>query len=189
MSDVTPILQPFEGGDPKTAEELMPLVYEELRRLAAARMAMESPDHTLQPTALVHEAWLRLMGSKSTPQFANRAHFFAAAAESMRRILIEKARRKLAQKRGGRRERIDLDGVEIASDADDPTLLLVSDALEKLKIEDPNAAQLVNLRFFGSLTLEQAGQVLGISERTAKRWWAFARAWLYHEVNSQIQLD
>ena len=186
MSDVTRILESIDPGDPAAAEQLLPFVYEELRHLAASRMAGESPGQTLQPTALVHEAWLRLVGGDSAARFANRAHFFAAAAEAMRRILIERARRKLAHKRGGRRERINLDEVEIAIHADDDTLLLVSDALEKLKLEDPRAAQLVNLRFFGGLKLEEAGQVLGISERTAKRCWAFARAWLYNEISAAI---
>ena len=186
MSDITRILESANAGDPNAAEALLPLVYDELRRLAASRMAIESPGQTIQPTALVHEAWLRLTASNS-PQFANRAHFFAAASEAMRRILIERARRKLAQKRGGRRERINLDEVEIAVDADDDTLLLVNEALEKLKLQDPRTAELVNLRFFGGLTLEDAGQVMGISERTARRTWAFARAWLYKEINAAIE--
>jgi RNA polymerase sigma factor (TIGR02999 family) len=186
MSDLTRILESIEGGDPSAADALLPLVYDELRRLACARMAMESPGQTLQPTALVHEAWLRLAG-ENNPQFANRAHFFAAASEAMRRILIERARRKLAQKRGGRRERINLDDVDIAAEADDDTVLLVNDALQKLKLEDSRAADLVNLRFFGGLTLEQAGQVLGISERTAKRCWAFARAWLFTEITAAME--
>ena len=186
MSDITRILESANAGDPNAAEALLPLVYEELRRLAASRMALESPGQTIQPTALVHEAWLRLTAGNS-PEFANRAHFFAAASEAMRRILIERARRKLAQKRGRRRERIDLDEVEIAADADDDTLLLVNDALEKLKAEDPRAAELVTLRFFGGLNLEDAGQILGISERTAKRSWAFARAWLYNEISTAMK--
>lgn len=186
MSDLTRILESIQCDDPTAAEQLMPLVYEELRHLAAARMAGESPGQTIQPTALVHEAWLRLVGGDSATRFANRAHFFAAAAEAMRRILIERARRKLAHKRGGRRERINLDEVEIAIHADDDTLLLVSDALEKLKLEDPRAAELVTLRFFGGLKLDEAAQVLGVSERTAKRCWAFARAWLYDEISAAM---
>jgi RNA polymerase sigma factor (TIGR02999 family) len=184
MSDVTRILESIEGGDAEASERLLPLVYDELRHLAAARMALEQPGQTLQPTALVHEAWLRLIGPQSNAHFANRAHFFAAAAEAMRRILIENARRKLAQKRGGRPERINLDELELAVDADDDTLLLVNGALEKLKIEDPRAAELVNLRFFGGLKLVEAGQALGISERSAKRCWAFARAWLFDELSA-----
>jgi RNA polymerase sigma factor (TIGR02999 family) len=183
VNDVTRILESSSRGDPTAADALLPLVYDELRRLASARMAMESPGQTLQATALVHEAWLRLAGD-SQLHFANHAHFFAAASEAMRRILIERARRKLAQKRGARPERVDLDDLELAVNANDDTLLLVNDALEKLKLEDPRAAELVNLRFFGGLKLLEAGQVLGISERTAKRCWAFARAWLYDELSA-----
>src|SRR5687768_515376 len=141
MSDVTRIFESVEGGDAERNERLFPLVYDELRHLAAAKMAMEAPGQTLQPTALVHEAWLRLFGNGSQ-HFANRAHFFAAAAEAMRRILIEKARRKLAQKRGARPERIHLEDLELAVDANDDTLLLVNEAIEKLKLEDPNVAEL-----------------------------------------------
>lgn len=179
---------PIPAAQSHSGEELLPLVYEELRRLAIARMANESGTQTLQPTALVHEAWLRLVGGNSNPQFANRAHFLAAAAEAMRRILIDRARRRLAQKRGGGRERVSLDEVEIAVDADDETLLLVNEALEKLGVEDARAAELAALRFFGGLTLEDAGQVLGISERTAKRCWAFARAWLYQELSAAMRI-
>jgi RNA polymerase sigma factor (TIGR02999 family) len=182
VSDVTRILQAAQQGDPKAAEELLPLVYEELRKLAAAKMANEGAGHTLQSTALVHEAWLRLAGKDAQTPFANRAHFFAAAAEAMRRILIERARRKSSGKRGGNPERIDLENLELATDADDDTLLLVNEALDKLAKEDPRAAEIVKLRFFGGLTLEEAGQALGFTERTAKRSWAFARAWLYQEM-------
>jgi RNA polymerase sigma factor (TIGR02999 family) len=165
---------------------LLPLVYEELRKLAAARMANEAAGHTLQPTALVHEAWLRLTSTNRNVQFANRAHFFVAAADAMRRILIERARRKSAGKRGGDWQRVELDKVEIASDADEGTLLLVNEALEKLAREHGNAAQIVKLRFFGGLTLEEAGQALGVTERTAKRYWAFARAWLFDEIRRNL---
>jgi RNA polymerase sigma factor (TIGR02999 family) len=157
-----------------------------LRKLAAAKMTNESAGHTLQPTALVHEAWLRLAGNDSDVQFANRAHFFAAAAEAMRRILIERARRKGAGKRGGDWQRIDLNKVEIAAEADDDTLLLVNEALEKLAQEDPRAAEIAKLRFFGGLTLEEAGQVLGVTDRTAKRYWAYARAWLFDEMRQAL---
>jgi len=186
MSDVTRILHAAEQGDPAAAEQLLPLVYEELRKLAAAKMANETAGHTLQPTALVHEAWLRLAGKDAQVQFANRAHFFAAAAEAMRRILIERARRKGAGKRGGDWQRIDLDKVDIAAEADDDTLLLVNEALEKLSQEDASAAEIAKLRFFGGLTLEEAGQVLGVTDRTAKRYWAFARVWLFDEMRQSL---
>jgi RNA polymerase sigma factor (TIGR02999 family) len=186
VSDVTRILNAAQSGDPTAAEQLLPLVYEELRKLAAVRMANESAGHTLQPTALVHEAWLRLAGNDANAQFANRAHFFAAAAEAMRRILIERARRKGAGKRGGDWQRIDLDKVDIATDADDDTLLLVNEALEKLAQEDAKAAEIAKLRFFGGLTLEEAAQVLGVTERTANRYWAFARVWLFAEVRQTL---
>lgn len=181
MSQFTQILQAVEQGDARAADELLPLVYDELRRLAAARMVHEASGHTLQPTALVHEAWLRLVGDAS-PKFANRAHFFAAAAEAMRRILIERARSKAARKRGGDWHRVDLDQIELAVDADDDTLLLVNEALDKLAREDARAAEITKLRFFGGLTLEEAGAVLGVTDRTAKRYWAFARAWLFDEL-------
>jgi len=186
VSEVTTILHAAQTGDPTAAQQLLPLVYEELRRLAAHRMSNEAAGHTLQPTALVHEAWLRLAGSDPNVQFANRAHFFAAAAEAMRRILIERARRKAAGKRGGDWHRIDLNKVEIAANADDDTLLLVDEALEKLAREDANAAEVAKLRFFGGLTLEEAGQVLGVTDRTAKRYWAYARAWLFDEIQQTL---
>jgi RNA polymerase sigma factor (TIGR02999 family) len=186
MGDVTRILAAVEHGDPKAADQLLPLVYEELRKLAAARMANEASGHTLQPTALVHEAWLRLAGKDADVKFANRAHFFAAAAEAMRRILIERARRKGAEKRGGDWQRVDLDKVDVAADADDDTLLLVNEALEKLAREDANAAEMAKLRFFGGLTLEEAGQVLGVTKRTADRYWAFARVWLFDEMRRTL---
>jgi RNA polymerase sigma factor (TIGR02999 family) len=180
------VLNAIDRGDPRAAQELLPLVYEELRKLAAVRMANESAGHTLQPTALVHEAWLRLVGKDDNAQFANRAHFFAAAAEAMRRILIERARRKGAEKRGGNWERIDLDKVDVAVAADDDTLLLVNEALEKLAREDAPAAEMAKLRFFGGLTLEEAAQVLGVTERTANRYWAFARVWLFDEMRRAL---
>lgn len=186
MSEITQILGAVGRSDSRAANELLPLVYEELRRLAASRMANEASDHTLQPTALVHEVWLRLAGNDPNVQFANRAHFFAAAAEAMRRILIDRARRKAAAKRGGGWQRVDLNQVEIATDADDDTLLLVSEALEKLALEDASAAEIAKLRFFGGLTLEEAGQVLGVSDRTANRYWAFARAWLFSDIRQTL---
>ena len=181
MSDITRILQSVVKGDSQAADQLLPLVYEELRRLAAQRMANEAAGHTLQPTALVHEAWLRLAGAEKQ-RWDGRGHFFAAAAEAMRRILIEKARSKKALKRGGNVERINLDDVDVAALADGDTLLLINDALEKLEKEDPAAAQVVKLRFFAGLTNEEAGEALAISARTAKRHWTFARAWLFQEL-------
>jgi len=187
MTDLTQILQAVERGEENSAERLLPLVYEELRRLAAAKMSGEPENQTLQPTALVHEAWLRLTVPGEV-QWQNRGHFFGAAAEAMRRILIEKARRRQAAKRGGGWERLDLDHVEIATEMEGDTLLAVDEALEKLAGVDSKAAELVKLRFFGGLTLEEAGKTLGLSERTAKRYWAFARAWLYQEIRQQAGL-
>jgi len=182
MRDITTILEHAANGQARAAQELLPLVYEELRKLAAARMANEGDTSTLQPTALVHEAWLRLVGSEQ-PSWKNRAHFFAAAAEAMRRILIENARRKQALKRGARPVRIDLDRVDIAITANEESLLAMNEALEKLAVQDPQSAQLVKLRFFVGLNYEEAAQTMSISERSAKRCWAFARAWLYRELS------
>ena len=186
MSEVTRILNSIEHGNAKAADELLPLVYEELRRLAAQKMANEAAGHTLQPTALVHEAWLRLAGEEHQ-RWDGRGHFFAAAAESMRRILIERARRKNSLKRGGNLERVNLDDVNVATLADDETLLLINDALEKLEKEDPDAAQVVKLRFFAGMTNEEAGQALGVTGRTAKRYWTFARAWLFQELRNRAR--
>ena len=183
VSDVTRILDAVQEGDPKAAEELLPLVYEELRRLAAQKMANEAAGHTLQPTALVHEAWLRLVGDQSH-EWGGRGHFFAAAAEAMRRILIENARRKKTLKRGVDFERVNFESVEVAILADPEALLLIDEALEKLEQEDREAAQLVKLRFFAGMTNEEAGQALGVSARTAKRYWTFARAWLFRELRA-----
>ncbi len=163
-------------------QELLPLVYDELRKLAAARMADESGTQTLQPTALVHEAWLRL-SAPSQPGWRNRAHFFAAAAEAMRRILIDHARRKQALKRGARAEHLDLDRVDVAIEADEAVLLRMDEALQKLAAHDPQSAELVKLRFFVGLCYKEAAEALGISERSAKRYWTFARAWLYRELS------
>jgi len=186
VSEVTRILNAAQQGDPTAASQLLPLVYDELRRLAAQRMANEAAGHTLQPTALVHDAWLRLAGNDADVPFANRAHFFAAAAEAMRRILIDRARRKGAEKRGGDRERVDLDKIEVAVEVDDDTLLLVNEALEKLAGEDAHAAEMAKLRFFGGLTLDEAAQVMGVTERTANRYWAFARIWLFDEMRRAL---
>jgi RNA polymerase sigma factor (TIGR02999 family) len=188
VSDVTRILAAARQGDPKAANQLLPIVYDELRKLAAARMTNEAAGHTLQPTALVHEAWLRLTHDQPNTPFANRAHFFAAAAEAMRRILIDHALAKATGKRGGGWKRLDLDKVEIAADADDDTLLLVNESLEQLAKEKPAAAEIVKLRFFVGLTLEEAGQVMGFTARTAKRHWAFARAWLYDAMKRALEL-
>ncbi len=184
MSNVTRILERVQQGEGKAAEELLPLVYEELRRLAAQKMACEAPGQTLQPTALVHEAWLRLAGPQEL-RWESRKHFFLAAAEAMRRILIEQARRKHALKRGAGAERIDLEQVEVASQVQDETLLVVNEALEKLAGEDAAAAELVKLRFFVGMSIEEAARELGISERSAKRYWTFARAWLFSEIQNQ----
>ena len=182
MSDVTRILERAERGDPKAAEELLPLVYDELRRLAAQKMSAEAAGHTLQPTALVHEAWLRLAGD-AAPEFQNRAHFFGAAAEAMRRILIDRARRRSAAKRGGGAAPVDLDEIEIpAPVADDDVLLQLNEALEKFAALDPRKAELVKLRYFVGLSFEEAAAALGIAVPTAKQWWAYARAWLAVEM-------
>ncbi|SPE52940.1 RNA polymerase, sigma-24 subunit, ECF subfamily [Verrucomicrobia bacterium] len=183
MSDVTRILESIEQGDPKAADKLLPLVYEELRKLAASRMAHEAPNQTLQPTALVHEAWLRLVGD-SNPNFSGRAHFFGAAAEAMRRILIEKARRKRAQRHGGDRQRVDLESIEIAGPGDDDQLLAVNEALDKLAALHAVQAEVVKLRCFVGMTNVEAAQALGLTERTTKYYWTHARAWLIHEINA-----
>lgn len=188
MSDATRILNSVSCGDPNAAEELFSLVYRELRQLAASKMASEPVGHTLQPTALVHEAWMRLVGG-GNPQFDGRGHFFAAAAEAMRRILIERARRKQTAKRGAGFERLDLEHADIAIHASDETLLLVNDALDKLAQEDAQAAELVNLRFFAGMTNEEAAAALGVSVRTAKRHWTFARAWLYDEIRRSSEAE
>jgi RNA polymerase sigma factor (TIGR02999 family) len=178
VSEFTQILERVERGDLPAAAELLPVVYDELRRLAAQKMTREAAGHTLQPTALVHEAWLRLGGSDA-PAFQNRAHFFGAAAEAMRRILIEHARRWLAAKRGAGVEVVALDGLEISSPvADDGQLLAVNEALEKLSAVDPRKVELAKLRYYVGLNFEEAAAALGIAVPTAKQWWAYARAWL-----------
>ena len=182
MSEATRILDAIQQGDPKAAEDLLRLVYDKLRQLAAHKMAGEAPGQTLQPTALVHEAWLRL-GADAQPTWQSRGHFFAAAAEAMRRILVERARRRTALKRGGGADRVSLDEVEIPVYlADDDLLLAVHEALEKLAAVRPRQAELVKLRYFTGMTFEEAASVLGIAVPTAKDWWAFARAWLAVEL-------
>jgi RNA polymerase sigma factor (TIGR02999 family) len=182
MSDVTRILERAQAGDPQAAEQLLPLVYEELRRLAAHRMASEAAGHTLQPTALVHEAWLRLAGNDAKAPFANRAHFFAAAAEAMRRILVDRAREKQALKRGGHLERVSLDGVELPSPMPDEELIALDEALGRLATVDTRAAEMVKLCFFVGLTQPEAARELGVSLATAERVWGFAKAWLLREL-------
>lgn len=186
MSDVTQILNAIERGDAHAADELLPLVYEELRKLATHKMSNEQPGQTLQPTALVHEAWLRLVGKDSPAQFNSRGHFFGAAAEAMRRILIENARRKSAQRHGGGQQRVDIQEVDVAAEAGDAELIAINDALEKLALQDKPKAELVKLRYFVGLTIEEAAGILGISQPTAKRHWNYARAWLHAEIKSAL---
>lgn len=180
------ISQALEGAQPgigASVEELLPAVYQELRRVAAHQMGGEA--QTLQPTALVHEAWLRLVGGSHVPRFQNRTHFFAAAAEAMRHVLIDRARRKRARRHGGGQLRVDVARVDIAAPSRDEELLAVSEALDRLGEVDPGKAELVKLRYFVGMTLEEAAEVLGISEASAKRRWALARAWLFNEIRSQ----
>ena len=183
MSDVTRILESIEHGDPKAADELLPLVYGELRRLAAAKMAREPPGQTLQPTALVHEAWLRL-GADAQPNWQNRSHFLAAAAEAMRRILVESARRKLRLKRGGRQERVELEESAIAAPAEDEKILQVHEALNTLATEDPQKAEIVKLRFFVGLGHDEIAALLGVNEKTVRRHWEVAKVRLFETIKS-----
>jgi len=184
MKEITQILQSLAVDGTRSSEDLIPLVYQELRRFAAARLAAEPPGQTLQATALVHEAWLRLVVAKDTPAWNSRGHFFAAAAEAMRRILVENARRKQCQKRGGGAHRVDLDVLDLMAAGDDARVLAVNDALEKLSLVDPRAADLVKLRFFAGLDGEETAAALGLPVRTASRLWAYARAWLYRELSA-----
>jgi RNA polymerase sigma factor (TIGR02999 family) len=179
--DVTRVLQALDKGDPKAAAELLTLVYQELRRLAASKMAHERPGQTLQPTALVHEAWLKLAGSGQQP-WQNRRHFFAAAAEAMRRILIDRARRRNRTRHGHGLRRVDLSQVDVAAGASDEELLAVNEVVERLAQEFPDRARLVELRYFVGLSIPDAAAALGISESTAKRQWNYARLWLYREL-------
>lgn len=184
--NVTQILQQIESGDPSAAEQLLPLVYDELRKLAAAKLANEKPGQTLQATALVHEAYLRLVGdSQHDASWDSRGHFFAAAAEAMRRILIDQARAKGRQKRMGDRRRFDIDAIDVAVHATPDQLLAIDDALAKLEREDPTVFELVRLRYFAGLNVEQAAAALGISPATAYRHWNYARAWLHEELLGQ----
>lgn len=185
MEDVTHILRRIQAGDASAAAELLPAVYRELHQLAQRQMRSERPDHTLQATALVHEAYLRLVGDDPAAQrWESRGHFFAAAAEAMRRILVESARRRQALKRGGGGRRVPWDEVEVAAPQSQPDLLEIDDALTRLEATDPEAAQLVKLRYFSGLTLRQAAEVMQLPSRTADRLWAYAKAWLYREIGS-----
>lgn len=183
MSEVTRILNAIEHGDGKAADELLPLVYGELRKLAAFRMSNEAPGQTLQPTALVHEAWLRLTGDENV-KWDSQAHFFGAAAEAMRRILIDSARRKRAARHGGGQQRTNIQDADLAEKALEDELIEVHEALDRFAVHDPKKAELVKLRYFGGFTFEEAANVLKISEPTAKRWWSYARVWLFDRIKA-----
>ena len=183
MSDATLLLTAVEQGDPTAAEQLLALLYGELRRLAASKMAHEAPGQTLQPTALVHEAWLRLVASKN-PKFENRAHFFSAAAEAMLRILIDRARHKLRVRHGGGLERVDLDGQDLAAPADDQQLLAVHEVLDDLAKDHPIQAEVVKLRYYVGMTNEETAEALGVSVATVKNYWTFARTWIFNEIKN-----
>jgi RNA polymerase sigma factor (TIGR02999 family) len=183
MHEVTRLLSDLEHGDPKAAAQLLPLVYDELRKLAAQKLAQEKPGQTLQATALVHEAYLRLVDEKEVQRWDSRGHFFAAAAEAMRRILVERARRRARLRHGGQRTRLDLDQLDLAQEETPDDLLALDEALERLAAEDKTVAEVVKLRFFAGLTIEQTASALGISVRTANRHWAYARAWLYQQLS------
>src|SRR6185312_1716304 len=182
MNEVTRILSAIEHGESQAVEKLLPLVYDELRKLAAQRMTQEKPGQTLQATALVHDAYLRLVGLDDAQRWDSRGHFFAAAAEAMRRILIDNARRKRTEKHGGQRERLDLDAVDIAADAPSEDLLALDEALTKFAAEDPIKAEVVKLRYFAGLSEEEAARALGISRTTAHRHWHYAKVWLFREL-------
>ncbi len=183
--DVTLILQAVGRGEKRASEDLLPLVYDELRRLAGARMAREQAGHTLQPTALVHEAWVRMVADGSRT-WQNRAHFFGAASEAMRRILIENARRKARLKHGGGQERVNLEGLDVAATLPDDKLLLVDEALSRLREQDPETAQVVVLKFFGGLTNEEIVGITGTSDRTVRRQWNYAKTWLYNCISKHL---
>lgn len=185
MSDVTQILSRIESGDPSAADQLLPLVYDELRKLAAARLAHEKPGQTLQATALVHEAYVRLVDVQQTLHWNSRGHFFGAAAEAMRRILVNRARDKGRMKRGGHLRRINLEKIELAVDAPDDHLLAINESIESLSAENRECADVVKLRFFAGLSIDETAAALGISSSTAKRHWTYARAWLFDKLNSE----
>jgi RNA polymerase sigma factor (TIGR02999 family) len=182
MTEITRVLEQLQHGDPAAAEALLPLVYAELRKLAAEKMARERPGQTLQATALVHEAYLRLVDADQAPHWNSRGHFFAAAAEAMRRILVDQARRRRSRRHGGGRRRHDLDDLPIAAPEPSVDVLAVNDALERFEAVDPPKARLVKLRYFAGLTIPQAAEALGVSPTTADRWWSYARAWLHAEL-------
>jgi RNA polymerase sigma factor (TIGR02999 family) len=183
MDNVTRILSAIEQGDPQAADQLLPLVYDELRRLATAKMARERPGQTLQATALVHEAYLRLVDGAQAQHWNSRRHFFAAAAEAMRRILVEQARRKRTERHGGQRRRCSLDGLDLVHEAPHEDLLALDEALNRLAAEHPDKAELVKLRYFAGLSIDDTAHALGISPATVKRRWEFARVWLFREVS------
>jgi len=185
MNDVTLLLQTLGRGDANASGDLLPLVYDELRRLAGARMRQEMAGHTLQPTALVHEAWLRMVG-ESDRTWQNRAHFFAAAAECMRRILIESARRKSRLKRGGGQAKLSIDDLELADASPDDKILLIDEALGRLDQQDPEKARVVVMKFFGGMTNQEVAEHLGVTERTVERHWAYARAWLFQSIRTEM---
>ena len=187
MGPVTQILSAIEQGDPQAAGDLLPLVYDELRKLASQRLGQEKPGQTLPATALVHEAYLRLVDKDAAPNWNSRGHFFAAAAEAMRRILVESARRKASVKHGGGRQRVDLDSACAAIEPPSPDLLALDEALSKLATTEPAKAELVKLRYFAGLTMPEAATVLAVSLATAERYWTFARSWLYAELNDEIR--
>jgi len=185
MSDVTLILQAVQRGEKQASDELLPMVYDELRRLAGIRMARESAGHTLQPTALVHEAWVRMVEDGSRT-WENRAHFFGAASEAMRRILIERARRKSRIRHGGGQQRVNIEEMDIAAALPDDKILLLDEALERLKSEDPETARVVVLKFFGGLTNEEIVKITGTSDRTVRRQWNYAKAWLFNCISRNL---
>jgi RNA polymerase sigma factor (TIGR02999 family) len=182
MSEVTRILSAIEAGDPRAAEHLLPLVYDELRKLAAAKLGQEKPGQTLEATALVHEAYVRLVDVDKAQQWDSRGHFFAAAAEAMRRILVDRAREKGREKRGGKLQKVNIDAIDVVTSATPDQLLAIDEALARLADDDPEAAGLVKLRYFAGMTIDEAGKAIGISTATAYRHWNYARAWLYGEL-------
>jgi RNA polymerase sigma factor (TIGR02999 family) len=186
MSDVTQLLSAIEEGDPNVSDRLLPLVYEELRKLAAARMAQEKPGQTLQATALVHEAWLRLTGTEEQKVWNSRGHFFGAAAEAMRRILVDRARQKARIRHGGALQRVDLEHVTMATEDSDDTVLAMNEALEKLALESPQKAEIVKLHYFTGLEYPEIAKVLGVSLSTVERGWSYARSWLYREMKKNL---